>query len=42
VIGAEPCDFQAPISGELVCFAKDLWLMYWSNRGIQGFPEKVT
>jgi hypothetical protein len=33
VIGAEPCDFQAPVSGELVCFANDLWLMYWNNRG---------
>jgi len=33
VIGAGPCDFQAPISGELVCFANDLWSFYWNNRG---------
>ena len=33
VIGAGPCDFQAPISGEFVCFANDLWAVYWNNRG---------
>lgn len=33
VIGAGPCDFTAPASGELVCFANDLWSAYWNNKG---------
>lgn len=33
LIGAGPCAFTAPISGELVCFANDIWPAYWNNRG---------
>ena len=33
VIGAGPCVFTAPISGELVCFANDLDPAYWNNFG---------
>lgn len=33
VIGAGPCVFTAPISGELVCFANDLDSAYWNNFG---------
>lgn len=33
VIGAGPCDFPAPATGELVCFANDIWPAYWNNKG---------
>lgn len=33
LIGAGPCEFTAPLSGELVCFANDLWSAYWNNQG---------
>jgi hypothetical protein len=26
-------EWIAPTSGELVCFANDVWFMYWNNRG---------
>ena len=37
VIGAGPRRFQAPVSGELVCFANDLWLAYGNNKGEMRF-----
>jgi hypothetical protein len=33
IIGAGPCDFTAPTSGEFVCFANDIWPAYWNNHG---------
>jgi hypothetical protein len=33
VIGNGPRAFTAPVSGELVCFANDLWVAYRNNSG---------
>jgi hypothetical protein len=37
VIGAGPRRFRAPVSGQLFCFANDLWLAYWNNKGVMRF-----
>jgi len=29
--------FQAPVSGQLFCFANDLWLAYGNNKGVMRF-----